>query len=197
MQILVAADGVADRRSNAKDVVAVEFNIVLDVVVVNLGPHKHVVPDVVADAGTQVLHEVIAAGVVDATAEVAALHDRWLVEARGGDADATHQVKAHFLAQLGLIQGVKVGENGTVVYVFAGIHSLAGSPGGFNIEAKTVLETGDIAADVEVSAALFRRLLKENSRVRGRGRNQCSAADKKVQLLGRREMGEEHKNRER
>lgn len=60
----------SNRDTGSKNIVRVEFPIVLNVVVVNLGADKqarHAVPNVIAQTGAEVLHEVIAAGKVDAT----------------------------------------------------------------------------------------------------------------------------------
>jgi hypothetical protein len=66
---LVGTDGVADGTADAEDVRGVELiGIVLDVIVADFGAHKEMMPDVVANAGAKILHEMIAAGVIDATA---------------------------------------------------------------------------------------------------------------------------------
>jgi len=67
----VLAEGVADGGADAKHIRRTELDVVLDVIVVNLGPDKYVgqvVPNVIAETETKVFHEVIAGGVEDASA---------------------------------------------------------------------------------------------------------------------------------
>jgi hypothetical protein len=184
---LVATDGIPERATDAKYAVRVEFDIVLDMVVVDFRAHKKVVPEVVTNAGAKMLHKVIAAGVVDTPSEIAASDDLRNVETGGGDADAAHQVEADLLADPRLIQRVEVGKNGTVRFVFAGIDSLAGSKRRFDVEAEPVPEARNVASEIEIGAAFFRRWLKEQCAAGGSGREKRSATDEKVQLLRRSE----------
>ena len=91
--------------------------IVLDVVVVTLGADENVgqaVPNVIAEAGAEIFHEVIAAGEVHASGGAAGGKD---VEAVAGNADTGDNVEAKFPGQLGLEQHVDVGEDGAIVFV--------------------------------------------------------------------------------
>ncbi len=56
--------------------------VALDVVVVNFGAHEDVTPNVIADTAAEVFHEVVAAGVVDASAADVAAH--YLVDVEAG-----------------------------------------------------------------------------------------------------------------
>ena len=74
-----------------------ELNIVLNTVVVNFRPDKELAPEIVADATTEVLHEVIAAGEASGDAGAAGSVSRY-VESITGNADSSQQVKAKFFA---------------------------------------------------------------------------------------------------
>lgn len=159
---LVVTNSVADGASHSKHAVAVELDIVLDVIVVNFRTHEEVVPHVIANAGAEMLHEVIATGVVNtAAAEIAAGSNLWNIKSSGGNADTAHQIQADFLGDFRLIERVEIGEDGTISFILAGIDSLTCLPGGFNVEPEMMFETGDIAAEANVSAALFRGRLEK------------------------------------
>src|SRR5580704_17676497 len=133
------AEGVADRGAHAKDIRGVESLIVLNVIVVSLGAHKDVrqaVPNVVAEAGAEVFHEMIAAGEVDASRAGAGIED---VEPVAGNADAGHEVEAHFLIDLRLEEHVGVGEDRAVIFITV-VAPLLVPPGGFYINAETMRE---------------------------------------------------------
>jgi hypothetical protein len=193
---LIWADGVSNRGADSEHIVGVEravilgVVVILDVVVLNLGTDKGVVPDVIAETGADVLHEVIAAGVVDAgTSEGATGDDGRDVEAGAGDSDAAEKIETNFFAQPGLEERVEVGQDRAVVYVFAGEGALTGSPGGFNLKAEAALVADYVTADVKVGAAPFR--WRKERTAGGGGSQQGAAADKNVTLLGRGKLGEE------
>jgi hypothetical protein len=148
------AEGVSDRRAYAKHVGGVESLIALDVVVVSLGTHEDVgqaVPDVVAEAGADVFHEMIAAGEVDASRAATGIED---VEPVAGNADAGHEVEAHFLVDLGLKEQVGVGEKRAVIFVTV-IAPLLVPPGSFDVDAQMMLEGNDVTGEAEVESSRF------------------------------------------
>ena len=57
----------AEGNARPEHIVGVEFLIILDMVVVNFGPHKKAPPKVVTKSSAQVFHEVIAPCVIDTT----------------------------------------------------------------------------------------------------------------------------------
>lgn len=126
----------------------------MDVVVMHLRADKHMMPDVITDAAAQVFHEVVAAHVVDATAEVAARC--WIggIKASALAADAGHEVRAQLLPELGLEDSVKVIEDGAVGLA-VDICSLTGTPCSFKTESQTMMKWDDIKTYVEVGAPLF------------------------------------------
>ena len=185
------ADGVSDRDAYAKHVVGIETLIVLDVVVVAFGAHEdvgQVVPNVIAEASADVLHEVIAAGEVDASGNAAGAKD---VEAVAGDADTGKEVEADFLGHFGLEEDVYVGQDGAVFFV-AKVVCLVIPPGGFDVKAEAMFEGDDVSSEAGVDATFFGRRL-EGHDVAGRGeRLEDVAADQDVTLLSRGEIGEQN-----
>ena len=183
---LVVTDCVSDGAADTEDVVGVELDVILDVVVVNLGADKEVVPNVVAQTAAEVFHEVITAAVIDAATEVTAGGHFRYVEARAGDADAAEEVGADSLGDFRLEDSVEVGQDGTVSRVLEiRIVALTSPPGGFNAKADAVLESDYVAANVDVSAALFRRLLEVPHAAGRGGRYKGATADHDVPLLSR------------
>src|SRR5580658_2238658 len=118
-------------------------------------------PNVVAEAASEVFHEVITAAVIDAPAEVTAggyLRD---VEARAGDTDAAEEVRADFLCDSRLEDAIEVGQDWAVSRVLEIRRvALTGPPSSFNAKDDAVLKGDDVAGDVQVKAALFRRRLE-------------------------------------
>jgi len=173
-------EGVSDGKANAKHVVRVELDVVLDMVVVNLGTDKDVVPDRIADAGADVLHEVIAVGVVDAAGDVTRGRK---IEPGGSDANPAQEFEANFLAKAGLEERVDVGEGGAV-FLETVVVSLPYSKGSFEIKAEApVLEADKVSADVEVGATFFRRRLEVYRLAGGRRGHEGAAADGDINLL--------------
>ena len=161
------AEGVADGRADAKHVAGVEPLIVLDVVVVSLRAHedvRQVVPNVVTEAGAEVLHEMIAAGEVDASGAAAGIDD---VEPVAGNADAGHDVESHLLVDLRLEERVRVGEEGAVIFV-AVIVPLLVLPGSFNVNAETMREGNDVTGEAEVESSRFCQRLEGDNVAGGR-----------------------------
>src|SRR5260370_556066 len=154
---LVGTEGVADRCAEADQVVGMELGVVLDVIVANLGTDKNVAPNVVADAAAKIFHEVIAAGVVDAAGDIAR---GWEIESSAGDADSGHQVEAKVLAQTRLEKGVDVGQDGAGLLI-AVVVWLSRPERCFGAKAQApVAEANQVAADVDVAAAMLPRLLE-------------------------------------
>ena len=96
-----------------------------------------------------------------------------------------------FPAQTGLVERVKVRQDGTEVSVLTGVVALAGSPRGSDVNAKMLLETDHVAVDIDIGAAFFRRI---NVAIVGIGRQKCAAADHDIPLLGKGELGEEEES---
>jgi hypothetical protein len=184
-------DGVSDRRAYAKHIAGVKPEIVLDVVVVSLGTHKDVgqmVPNVIAEASADVLHEVIAAGVVNASRGGTGGKD---VEAVAGNADAGQKVEANFLGYSGLVEGVDVGKERPVIFVTV-IARLLKPPGSFNVKAETMPEGHYVAAEAEVGSACFGQGLEGHYVAGGSKRLEDAAADQDIALLlGRGEVGKQ------
>ena len=196
-QSLVVADGVPDGRADAEYVVgAKNVGVILNVVVVNLGADKEMVPDVIAETGAEILHEVITGGVVDATGKVAARSGIRHVEACAGDADTAEKIETDLLAQLRLEERVEVGQDRTVGFV-AEVTRLTSSLSSFNVEAEALLEANNIPANAEVSSTLLRDVSGKQLIRAGRGRQQSTAEKHDVALLGRSEAAREHKSKNR
>lgn len=173
---LPGAEGVADGRADAEHVVGVELDIVMDVVVVNLGANENLSPDIVANTAAKMFHEVIAAGVVDATGSVARGGQ---VESVAGDADAGEKVQAKLIAQAWLEERIHVREDRAKLLI-TGIVRLMDSKSGFNIQAKAfVAKAHEVSADIHVGAALFRWWLEvQDSNGRSRGHKRAAPAAK-------------------
>jgi hypothetical protein len=184
------AEGESDGRAYTKHIVRVEPLIVLDVVVVTLGTHEDVgqaVPEVIAEAGAEIFHKVIAAGVVNASGGAAGSKE---VEAVAGDADTGQNVEAKFPGQLGLEEDVNVSEDGTIIFVPI-VASLVISPGGFYVNAEAMPEGDDVSAEAGVDATFFGRRLKGHDVAGGGERRENATADQDISLLGRGEVGEQ------
>jgi hypothetical protein len=188
---LFGAESVSDRGADSKHLVRVEAEIVLDVIVVSLRADKEVTPNPIANASADIFHEVIAAGVVDATPVDVARTKK--VEAVAGNADAAHEVEASSLAQLRLEERVDVSQNGAVGFVTI-IAGLPISPGTFDVEAEAVLSAqgDDIRADADIGTIVFRRWLEGRRIAEGRGGHESCTAEQDVDLLlGRGEVGKQ------
>ena len=148
--VRAAADGVADRGAYADDVVIRKVGVVIyDVVVANLRADKDVVPHVVANAGTHVDQEVVAA--LEAGAEIDTTGGRRVaVEAGALKADAPQKIESDSFAQLGLVHAVEVEDDGAEgLTAGLAVSTLGRSPGGFKIEAHALMED-----DVEVEIGI-------------------------------------------
>jgi hypothetical protein len=190
------AEGVSDRPAHAKHVVRAETLIVVDVIVVPLGTHEDVgqaVPKIIAKAAADILHEVIAGGVVNASGAAAGAKE---VEAVAGNADTGKKVEAKFLSQLGLEERVDISKDRAIIGVTV-VASLVIPPGGFYVEAEPMPEGDNVTPEAGVDPTFFDQWLEAYD-VTGFGRRQEDAgADQDVSLLGRGEVGEqvrEHKN---
>lgn len=150
---LLGDEAVSNGSTYAEYVIGIELYVVLNVVVVTLRADEKVTPEIVADTAADVLHEVSATGVINASRDIAG---RKLVEEIVGNADACHDVEAKFSGKLRLEEGVDVSEDGAIVLV-AVIAGLFVPPGGLHVKAKAVLEADHIHADVGEEASLFER----------------------------------------
>ena len=139
---------VSDRSSHAEEVVGAEIvSIVLDMIVVNLGPDKYMSPNVVSDPGSKMLHEVVAADVKGAATEKVARRRIRRIEPNTLTADAGHEVRANLLAEARLVHTVEVIKDWPV-RLSENIGSLTGPPRGFKTEAKAVMKRDDVEAHV-------------------------------------------------
>ncbi len=127
-------------------------------------------PNFVANTAAEVFHEVIAAGVVDASGDATRGKE---IEPVAGNADAGHEVEAKSLAQLRLEERVNVGEDGAVVFVTI-VVALVIPPGSFDVEAKAAFpEADEVTADAGIDAILFSQRVEvhgvvgADSRLRG------------------------------
>ena len=192
---LLGTNGVADGAADTEEVIGPEFYVVLNVIVVNFRAHKKIVPNVVADAATDMLHEVIAAGVVNAAGKVAAGGCEGHVKAGAGNADAAHQVEANLLIETWLVDSVEVGEDGAVAFITV-IAGLASPPGSLDVEPEAALETHNIAAHAQVGSTLLRQWAEGlGTAAVGAGLRYGVAAERNVALLGGGEVArEQHSN---
>jgi hypothetical protein len=161
------------------------------VVVVTLGAHKEVAKKVIPDTTSDVFHEVIAAGEVDASRGIAGGQ---LVEEVAGYADACGNVEAELLGQFGLEERVHVGEDGAVVLV-AVIAGLLIPPGSLDVEAEAVLEADDIEADVGKEAAFFQRRVEVHKVAGFVGGLEGAPTDSDINLLRVSEGGKQENTR--
>lgn len=190
---LVWTDGVADGSADAEDIVGAEASridvgVALDVVVVNLGAYEDMVPNVIAETEAQVLHEVMGAGVVDASAEDTTRDNRRDVEASAVDADSGRDVGANLLSQFWLVESIEVGQDGPIGFEAAFIAGLTGPPCGLPGKTDAALED-DVCTDIKVGPTSF--CLLEEGRGIGSGRQNCATAEINVSLLGRGKPGKE------
>src|ERR1700688_1551976 len=176
-----------DGGATAEYVRGIKLDIVLDVVVVDLRAREEAAKKVVADAEAEVLHKVVAVGVVDAATcgGAAGRHGRQ-VEARGGNSDAGHDVQAKLFSNTGLIERVYVGEKGPVGFSVERIAGLLTSPGGFDVNPKaTLLEADIVSADAIVGATFFLRLPKVHRVIVGGKSLEGAAAEHDIHFLDR------------
>jgi hypothetical protein len=170
----------------------VELDIVLDVIVVNFGADKDVgqaVPNVIADPTAKVFHEVIAAGVVDAAGDVTRGQE---IESGAGDANASKEIEAEFLAHTGLEERVDVGEDRAIGLAVARVVGLMISPSGFCVKAEVAfLEADVVTAYADVSSAFLRGWHEVNGVAVGGGRHEGATADHDVHLLCGSEAGKQ------
>jgi hypothetical protein len=151
---------VSDRDFGSEHVVGFELNVVLDVVVVNLRSHKELAPNPETNTASEVLHKVIAAGVVNAPGTGTARIGVGQVEAGGRNADPTHKVEANLpssdFAHTRLKECVNVGKNRAVGLTVVWVISLPISPGGFKVKAEPAFsETNKVSVDADKCAALL------------------------------------------
>lgn len=123
-------------------------------IVVNLGTDEDMIPDVVADAPTNVHQKVMAAN--KAGAEIyAAGCGSVTVEASTLPSDASHQIQADLLADLGLIHSIEVGNYGTKrLPARTTVRSLARFPSRLKAETDAFVED-DIGTDAGIQAPLL------------------------------------------
>ncbi len=96
---------------------------------------------------------------------------------------------ADLLAEVGLVHGVEVHDDGTIGLTFE--ISLAGPPRGFKVEADAFVKD-DVGADTGVQAAFFvQETFPEYAARVGPGRKDSAEAEHDVTLLGRGKLGEE------
>ena len=192
---LLWTNGVSDRSSDVYDVVGGEdIRIVYDLVVAQFGTNKHVSPNVVAKATSDVDHEMIGTGV--AGAEVYAVGGRLIaIETSALPTDSAEQIEAGFLPQAGLIHAVE-GEDQGAIRLTAGSAKVPIACPPVDVEgcADAPLEN-DISAEIHIEAALFgadhvgariQGAVASPDPLIGRGRRgeQGSTADIGVALLG-------------
>ena len=103
---------VANRDRKARDVHIIELHVVMDDVIVRLGPDEGVSPEVIADIGAKVPGEMIAALIVSASSEITV--EEGSVKSQGLGADAGHDVATELLAEIPAINGIEVIKNGAV-----------------------------------------------------------------------------------
>ena len=114
---MFTADRVSDGSAYANQVIRVEISVVgeavvvLNVIVVNLGAHENMVPDVIADAAAEMLHEVIGADVV----RIARGRSSRSVKAGIAGSDPSHKIESELLTDMRLVEQVEVGEDRTIV----------------------------------------------------------------------------------
>ena len=121
-------------------------------VVANLGADEEVwqvVPEAIANAYTQVLHEMIAASVVGAPWNATRAQQ---VETVAGNADSGLKIETKFLGQFRLKQCIGIRKDRAVVLI-AVIAGLVIAPGRFNVKAEAGFSEADIVkADAGINA---------------------------------------------
>jgi hypothetical protein len=179
--LIFGRQAVADGSAHAAYVAGAEFGIVMDQVEVRFRTYKEAMPHVIADAASDMAHEVVAAGVVSAGKITTVIV--LLVKADAFAADSRHQVEAGFLPNFGLVKRVEIVKNRPVRLV-AVIETLRGLPVDLAVKTQAILKH-HAGADTRISSALF-RLQGEGlgRRVVIAGR-ECSAdAEGNIELLG-------------
>src|SRR3954471_15008359 len=148
--VLVWTDSVSDGSSDMDKVAGSEIRVIVeDLVVANLRANEDVSPDVVADPRPQIHEEMLGALIAGAKIDAVAGR-RVAVEASGLPANATHQVKTGFLAELGLVNPIDVEQDGTErLSAAAAVLPLACLPSGIEPEAEAVVQD-HVAAKVHV-----------------------------------------------
>ena len=189
-EVLVWTDRVTDRSPNAKQIVGAEsIHVIHDVIVVNLGADKDMVPDVVAYTSAKIHEEVTGADEIVTAERSGAVGE---IEASTLPSEARHQIQADLLAELGLVHGVKVADDGAKGLASrSAVRTLACSPSGFKIEADAFVED-DVGAEAGIQAAL----LGTNAGIwitRSRGQKSAEA-EHGIALLGRSKLCEQQEN---
>lgn len=100
-----------------------------------LGTHENVSPDVEAQAGTQMLHKMVAADVVGATDEVTVI--KTLVKSQIFATDSSHQFSRNVRGDPGDKDCIEIVKN-RAVGLIAPIKSLVSSPCNLTANAKVV-----------------------------------------------------------
>jgi len=153
------------------------------VVVVNVRADKEVSPHVVADAAAKVHQEAVVAGEIVASEAVGAIGQ---IEASALHADATHEIKADLLAQLGLVHGVEVRDDGTIR--LTEVISLRPPPSSLKAESDAFAED-DVGANTGVKATLFGT--EAGCWAARPRRYERATAEHSIPLLGGGKLGEE------
>src|SRR5947209_10327700 len=169
----------------------------MDQVEPGLEAHEKVPNRVQTNASPEVAHEVINALVIRAPAEVAAAALSG-IETGAHGADTSHHLGAQKLVKTRRIDAVEVPKQGTILQARGGtaIKGLAGPPGNFTLNPKTLMNQGITADGKKIPATQgLLELLKNYRRIAGRRGNR-PGADGEINLLavcGRRNQ-KEHTN---
>jgi hypothetical protein len=150
---LFRTEGVADGASNPEDVVGVEFEIVIDVIVMGFGTHEEGAPEVVANANPRMEQKMGAVDVTAAAIAIAAIYG--VIKQHRLAADTRHEVATGLRGEAMGIHGIYVVQDGAVVLVSI-VQALFWPECAFDGQSKTalrqVLQTGG-----PVGATFFRR----------------------------------------
>src|SRR5207248_1771229 len=144
-----------DRKSG--HVRTIEFDVVVNQVVMSFRPDEGITPEVVTNIGAEVSGKMITTLVIGAGSDAAGVVGS--IEAEIFAANSCHHIAAEFLIELCAINGVKVIKNGTVrglkqkIGTGCGVHRLMRTPRSFDAETDVVLQNEEpTQAGIEATA---------------------------------------------
>ena len=183
---LLRAEGVADRGSDAEDVIGVELEVVGDVVVMGFGAHEESLPDVIAHAYTGMHQEMRVVDVGSAAAGVGAVG--LPVEEQSLAADSSHEIGANFWSHPAGIHSVDVVESRAEV-LGSVVEALLRSECTLNVDPQPLFREV-LQAGAGEDSTFFRGRKEGLRRREGLGRPERAATDGEIDLLGRGEGDE-------
>src|SRR5581483_7635576 len=114
---LSSAEAVADGNAVTHDIAGTELGVVVNKVQAQFGANESIMPEIRAQAGSHIAHEMVAAGIAGAANERVAVHET--VEAKVFSADAGQYFAAEILGDVRNPDAIERPENRTIRLVSA------------------------------------------------------------------------------